>query len=68
MKSTLTVVFSSMILVAGSVSACPLMDGGKEITYLQPKQGEQSLVEHERKVEPDLLVQLADKKQETTTN
>ena len=68
MKSTLTVVFGSMFFVAGVASACPYMDGSKEITYLQPQQDEQSLVEHERKVDPNLLVELKKEDQHIATN
>jgi len=67
-KSTLTVVCGSMLFVAGVASACPFMDGNKELTYLQPQHGEQSLVEHDRQVESNLLVELKKDKQETATN
>jgi hypothetical protein len=67
-KSTLTVVCGGMLFVAGVAFACPYMDGKKELTYLQPEQGEQSLVEHDRQVDSNLLVELKKEKQETATN
>ena len=67
-KSTLTVVCSGLLLVAGVASACPYMDSSKQVTHLQPQQGEQSLVQHERNVEPNLLVELKKEKQRTATN
>jgi len=67
-KSTLTVLIGSTMLFAGTALACPYSDKSQEMTYLEPHQKQQNMVEHERKIDDNLLVELKKESQDTATN
>lgn len=60
MKSLLTVATGILVLFAGGVTACPLMDGKQNTTeYDQQDQTHQTLVENEVEIiDPELLAKL----------